>query len=356
MLTNKEIQYMLNSLMDEIQLEADITDLDSKVIASTSKARIGLKDKNFPKQISDSDKNTIMHEGRVYAAIHSRNRSKYYLILQGSDRTCKNFAILIAKFIEANLSLINKKLSREDSLHKILSGDISGFEIEEAISEHKLDSELPRCVFVIRTPKLLGDKAYEVISEAFSNNRLDFLVRMDNRTIALIKAVNDDTECEDFAQLAGAIFETVFSETSIKTVVGVGSLKLSINSLRNSYIEAHKAIEAGLIFNPGDSVHIYDNLFLERLVSQIPNDVSEAYLKQFFTDEFDKLLNPEMIATIGHLFDNNLNLSEASRRLYIHRNTLVYRLDKIKKSVGLDLRNFHDAVTFRLMIMLKMRR
>lgn len=356
MLTDKKIQYVLDTLLNDFRFEADVTDLDAKVIASTSKARLGRKYSSIPKQTDDLDKSAFIQEGRCFAAIHSDSRIRFFISLEGSSRAARDYAILIAKLIEANLSLSNRKLSREDCLRKILSGDISGFDIEEAVSEHKIDSDLQRCVFVIRTSKQQGDKAFDIISEAFPKNRLDFLLHMDNRTIVLIKTVTNDIETGDFAQLAEAIFETVFSETSIKVIIGVGSCKLGVTRLRESYVEARKAIEVGHIFNSGHSVHIYDNLLLERFVSQIPDSISNDLPSNVFTDEFDKMFDSEMLATVKNLFDNSLNLSEAARKLYIHRNTLVYRIDKIKKTTGLDLRNFHDAVTFRIMMMLKMRR
>jgi len=356
MLTDKKIQIVLDALLNDFQFDADVIDLDAKVIAGTSKARIGRNYANIPKQPNDLCKRIFIQEGRVFAAVYSESKVRFFLSLEGSNKAAKDYAILIAKLIEANLSISNRKLSREDCLRKILSGDISGFDIEEAASEHKIDPDQQRCVFIIRTPKLQGDKAFEIISEAFSKNRTDFLVHMDNRTIALVKAITDDIESEDFAQLAAAIFETVFSETSMKVVIGVSGCNYGITLLRNAYIEAHKALEVGLIFNPGNSVHIYDALLLERFVNQISEDISDAFLSRVFTEEFNKIFSTEMMSTVKNLFDNSLNLSEAARRLYIHRNTLVYRLDKIEKSIGLDLRNFHDAVTFRIMMMLKMRR
>jgi len=356
MLTDKKIQIILDELLNDFQFDAEVIDFEAKVVASTSKVRIGRIHANIPKQPNDLYKRIFIQEGRVYAAVYLENRVRFYLSLEGSNKAAKEYAMLIAKLIETNLNISNRKLSREDCLRKILSGDISGFDIEEAASEHKFDQDLQRCVFVIRTPKLQGDKAFEIISEAFSKNRTDFLVHMDNRTIALVKAITDDIESDDFAQLAAAIFETVLSEISIKVVVGVSGCNVDITLLRNAYIEAHKALEVGLIFNPGNSVHIYNELLLERFVNQIPEDISDAFLRCVFTEEFNKLFNIEMISTVKNLFDNSLNLSEAARRLYIHRNTLVYRIDKIEKSIGLDLRNFHDAVIFRIMMMLKMRR
>lgn len=354
MLIEKKIQNFIDALSIDLQFEADVLDLDAKIIASTSKAKVGLTYISIPVSLDGTQNRVAMHEGRCYTSVLLENKLKYYLSFEGSGKAAKDSTMLVAKLIEAHLLLTSKKLTREDCLRKILSGDIAGFNIEEASAEHKIELSVQRCVFVIRTPISQGEKTYNLISEAFSKNRMDYLVRMDNRTLALIKAVTDDMENGDFPQLAAAIFETVFSETSVKISIGVGKCKTDISQLRDSYIEAQKAIEVGLMFNSANFVHIYDNLLLERFISEIPEEISSTYLKNVFTDEFSKMFTPEMAATVENLFNNSLNLSEASRRLYVHRNTLVYRIEKIKKMTNLDLRNFHDAVTFRIMMMFKM--
>jgi carbohydrate diacid regulator len=187
----------------------------------------------------------------------------------------------------------------------------------------------------------------------FPKNMGDFLVLIDSQTVGLVKTVMDEMEEEELIQLGAAIEDTILSETSVKSYIGIGQVKNSIYDIRKSYKEAIKAMDIGRTYEPNNRIFFYESLLLERFLSEVPMNISERYYKHIFNGEFDRLLNDEMIITIEKFFENNLNLSETSRQLYIHRNTLVYRLDKIQKALGLDLRNFHDAVTFKIMMMLE---
>ena len=111
------------------------------------------------------------------------------------------------------------------------------------------------------------------------------------------------------------------------------------------------ALEVGKIFYVDKNVIAYSNLGIGRLIYQLPLPLCKMFIKEIFMntspDEFDE----ETLTTINKCFENNLNVSETSRQLYIHRNTLVYRLDKLQRSTGLDLRVFDDAITFKIALM-----
>jgi carbohydrate diacid regulator len=139
---------------------------------------------------------------------------------------------------------------------------------------------------------------------------------------------------------------------SIKAYIGIGGVKENLFQLQESYGEATKAIEVGKIYNTSNRIYMYSFLLLERFLYEVPLNLCERFSKILFAKEYKKVLSDEMIATIEKFFENSLNLSETARQLFIHRNTLVYRLDKIQRIMGLDLRNFHDAVTFKIMMML----
>ncbi|NMA96443.1 MAG: hypothetical protein GX974_10420 [Clostridiales bacterium] len=132
----------------------------------------------------------------------------------------------------------------------------------------------------------------------------------------------------------------------------MGRSKENIFGIKESLDEAQKAIDVGRIYNPNNRIYTYNGLLLERFLHEIPANIYEKFYDDTFYEELDKVFNDEILLTIEKFFENSLNLSETARQLYIHRNTLVYRLDKIEKVMGLDLRNFHDAVTFKIMMMM----
>ena len=141
-------------------------------------------------------------------------------------------------------------------------------------------------------------------------------------------------------------------ETAHQMTVGIGRSRHTIEELRESYMEARRAIEVGRCFKPEESIFVYGRLILERFLMELPQDISAYYHSLLFNRKNQRLFNEEMIYTIDMFFKKDLNLSDTARQLYIHRNTLVYRLDKVQRQTGLDLRHFDDAVTFKLMMLL----
>jgi len=246
-----------------------------------------------------------------------------------------------------------QRMDREDIVCASMLGQISDLEFQEAIRTYNIEVTTPRCVFAIKTEGKEAAQIHEMMLNLFPKHMQDFLLLIDSQTIGLVKTIIDDTDDEELIQLGAAIENTILSEASIKSYIGIGKIKNSIYEIRDSYREALKAINIGMTYETNNRVYLYEILLLERFLSEVPTNISEKYYKHIFNEDFQKTLTDEMMITIEKFFENNLNLSETSRQLYIHRNTLVYRLDKIQKVLGLDLRNFHDAVTFKIMMMLE---
>lgn len=353
MLIEKRIQKLLNKIYENTQVRVDILDINGTIVASSEEAKIGDIELFFKSGENIEAKNSFIYNGKTYMKVVIDNTLSYYLSVEGKDKTSLNYCKLIASMIEFYLKLDNYKIDREGYIRRVLLGQATDLEFQEFIRNYKIEVEVPRCVFVIQTEMMQADEIYNILSKAFPKEQEDFLVLMDSRTVALIKNVPDEMDEEELVQLAAAINETVLNETFLKINVGIGRCKDTVYEIQESYLEAIESIEIGAIYDPESKVYMYDALLLERFLSEVPDEISRKYYKNIFNDELKKILNEEMIATIEKFFENNLNLSETARQLYIHRNTLVYRLDKIQKVLGLDLRNFRDALTFKIMMMLE---
>jgi len=177
------------------------------------------------------------------------------------------------------------------------------------------------------------------------------VVELDRHTAALILKCADRDE-EETCQLGQAIEDTFEQDANSPVYVGIGGIKGNLGQLRESMKEARRAIEVGRIYYKGERVFQYRRLLAERFCADVPQEMVQQYTQALFNRETSRLFNDVMMQTIDAFFENSLNLSETARKLYIHRNTLVYRLDKIQKTVGLDLRSFDDAATFWLLTML----
>ena len=169
----------------------------------------------------------------------------------------------------------------------------------------------------------------------------------------MVKEIRSDIEMKDLDKLASSIVDTLSSEYYIHCMIGIGTIVVGIKDLARSFKEAQVAMEVGKVFDTEKTIVSYDNLSIARLIYQLPTTLCDMFLKEVFKRGSIESLDHETLFTIQRFFENNLNVSETSRKLFVHRNTLVYRLEKIKKITGLDLREFEDAIVFKVALMVK---
>ena len=219
--------------------------------------------------------------------------------------------------------------------------------------EHQLPQEMDGTVMLFHIVQTENECAYDLLRDITPVQDKDVLLNMDRHTVVLIKEMTDVETIDDLHQFAQALQETLMGETAHQMTVGIGKMRRTIDELRDSYNEARRAIEVGRIFKPEESIYIYSRLILERFLMELPQDISAYYHGLLFNRKNQRLFNEEMLYTIEMFFKKDLNLSDTARQLYIHRNTLVYRLDKVQRQTGLDLRSFDDAITFKILMELK---
>ena len=195
--------------------------------------------------------------------------------------------------------------------------------------------------------------AYDVIQNLFPDKNKDFVININETDIALVKEVRPGIDAKDLTKLASSIVDTLGSEFYTHCVVGIGTIVTGIKDLARSFKEAQMALEVGKVFDTERPIVSYDHLGIARLVYQLPTTLCQEFLKEVFKRGSIDSLDHETLFTIQRFFENNLNVSETSRKLFVHRNTLVYRLEKIKKITGLDLRQFEDAIIFKVALMVK---
>ena len=244
----------------------------------------------------------------------------------------------------------------EDSFsvyRRALRGELSGSELEALSHEYQLPGELRRCVMIFHIVQTDNDSAYDLLRDITPMQERDVLIDMDKHSVVLLKDMTDEDSIEELVQYAQALQETLMEETAHQMTIGVGGSRHTLEELRESYAEARRAIEVGRTFKPEESIYVYSRLILERFLMELPADISAYYHGLLFNRRNQRLFNEEMLYTIDMFFRKDLNLSDTARQLYIHRNTLVYRLDKVQKQTGLDLRSFEDAVTFKILMELK---
>lgn len=253
------------------------------------------------------------------------------------------------------MSLLKDGFTASDSdvYRQALCQELTGADLLAQAAEKKIPLEMDRCVLLLQLDDAGEAGAYSLFSEMVPLTDRDVLVEMSRCAAALIKDMEDIDGLDELKQFAGAVQETVLEETGLQASIGIGEVRHTLAQLGESYSQACTAVEVGRAFGPQQGVYAFDQLRLERFLMTVPREEGLRYHRLLFNAQTAKLFNEEMLQTIEMFFQKDLNLSDTARQLFIHRNTLVYRLDKVQRQTGLDLRHFDDAVTFQILYQLK---
>lgn len=237
-----------------------------------------------------------------------------------------------------------------NAYQRILQNELSLAELDAMVDEHHIQATLPRCVLLMHMVQVQQRSAYEILEELLPRNAADVLVAMDKHTAAFIKDASGMEDEDELRQFACAVQETLLGEIALPVTIGIGEMAKTVGELHASYRQARRAIEIGRVYAPEHTIHVYRSMMLERFLSDLSPETADHYHGLLFNRSTARLFSEEMLYTIEMFFKKDLNLSDTARQLYIHRNTLVYRLDKVQRQVGLDLRKFEDAVTFKMLL------
>ncbi|MBQ8201674.1 MAG: helix-turn-helix domain-containing protein [Clostridia bacterium] len=291
------------------------------------------------------------YDGNMYLAVPRTN----IVLMCAQDHPGAKDVLLLACELVSTLGAAADSHTENsfDVYRRALRGELAGSELEALSHEHQLPDDLKRCVMVFHIVQTDNERAYDLLRDITPMQDKDVLIDMDRHSVVLIKDMTEEDSVEELTQFAQALQETLMGETAHQMTIGIGRSRHTMDELRESYMEARRAIEVGRIFKPEESIYVYSRLILERFLTELPQDISAYYHSLLFNRKNQRLFNEEMLYTIDMFFKKDLNLSDTARQLYIHRNTLVYRLDKVQKQTGLDLRSFEDAVTFKILMELK---
>ena len=214
-----------------------------------------------------------------------------------------------------------------------------------------IETDVRRVVFLIETKAEKDSNALETVRGLFTGKTQDFITAVDEKNIILVKELKANESYEDMDKTAKTILDMLNTEAMEKVQIAYGTIVQEIKDVSRSYKEAKMALDVGKIFYSERDIVAYGNLGIGRLIYQLPMPLCKMFIKEIFDGKSPDDFDEETLTTINKFFENSLNVSETSRQLYIHRNTLVYRLDKLQKSTNLDLRVFEDAITFKIALM-----
>ncbi|MGN0460965.1 MAG: PucR family transcriptional regulator [Ruminococcus sp.] len=351
-MSNRLFQGVIHQMRDTIDRTIGIVDETSVVIACSELGRIGEVNESINAETLSSTVPYVIN-GYTYQSFGVNQRPEYAVFVSGTDEAAQRYVGLLAVSLNAIKQYYDEKYDRSNFIKSVILDNILPGDIYLKARELHFNSEVSRVVMLIKITSKAEISAYDVLQNLFPDKSKDFIININETEIALVKELKPGIEEKDLEKLAGSIVDTLSSEFYTHCTVGIGTIVVGIKDLAHSFKEAQVALEVGKVFDNERTIISYDNLGIARLVYQLPTTLCEMFLKEVFKRGSIESLDQETLFTIQKFFENNLNVSETSRKLFVHRNTLVYRLEKIKKLTGLDLREFEDAIVFKVALMVK---
>lgn len=324
---------------------------DGAFVVSSTEGCISRNDLECVLSFTEDNTDTFTYNGFTYKPVVTMGRVSYIIFVKGDDALARNYADILQVNFAAVKQLYDDKYDKLNFIKNFLLDNVLPGDVLAKAAELHLAIDAKRVVFLIKTEKISDFSVIELVESMFPNKQNDFVVSIDENDIALVKELEGNLSLSQLQTMAKEICNTITSEIMTKASVGIGTVVDNVKEIARSYKEARVALDVGSVFDDEKNILSYEDLGIGRLIYQLPTTLCELFLSEVFKKGSIAELDPEIIYTIQKFFENNLNVSETSRQLYVHRNTLVYRLDKIQKITGLDLREFDQALIFKVAMM-----
>ncbi len=349
-------QNVVLQFKDSTSALVGVLDSDGTIIACTELPEIGKRYPDAVAQINRADGECVFVDGRTYRPLgHWDGQFDFAVFTDGEDAAAQSICMMASVALNVAKTYYEEKHDKSSFIKNIISDNIMHNDVYIRAKELHVDTEASRGVLLIRrVDSRLDAITPEAVLAAVPDRQSSFALTMGDSDVVLIVPVKDDKEIKELYQLAERVEKAICDgRNDGKIVIGIGTIATHLRDLGKSYKEAQIAIEVGKVFDIEKYVINYENLGIGRLIYQLPTTLCEMFLQEVFKKNPIDALDKETLFTINKFFENNLVLSETARKLFVHRNTLVYRLEKIKKLTGLDLRQFDDAITFKVALMVR---
>ena len=329
-----------------------VIDTEGTVVSSTDAALLGERWGDAALKVASAGESLVTFGQKCFKAIvGSSNFFEYAVFCTGDDELSKNFCSMAYIALSDAKDFYEEKHDRGTFVKNIIMDNILPGDIYIRAKELHFSTDAPRAVFLVRQVGHNDVATVDVLAGLFPDKMQDFVISVNEADVAIVKQITAATTSEDLEKIAVNLENTLKTELHIKTVIGIGTVAEHLRELADSYKEAQTAIEVGKVFDTEKTIMHYENLGIGRLIYQLPTTLCEIFLCEVFKKNSIDSLDQETLFTINKFFENNLNVSETSRQLFVHRNTLVYRIEKMQKCTGLDIRTFDDALTFKIALM-----
>ena len=344
MISNQVLQNTLDGLRSITRTDLCITDTEGKVLASTFSETVCTEDEVLAFAQSQADSQVI--KGYQYFKVHDDHQLEYILVINSAGEDVYTLGKLVVFQIQSLLTAYKERFIKNLLLDNLLLVDI-----HNRAKKLHIEVDQRRVVFILETNQDKDYGSLENVKNVLGGKNGDFVTAVDEKNIIVVKEVGENEGYEELNKIAESMVNLFRADADSDVHVAYGTIVGEIKEVSRSYKEARMALDVGKIFFEEKDVIAYSTLGIGRLIYQLPIPLCKMFIKEIFDNKSPDDFDEETLTTINKFFENSLNVSETSRQLYIHRNTLVYRLDKLQKSTGLDLRVFEDAITFKIALM-----
>lgn len=348
----KLFQNLINQVNEYVDGFFGVMDETGLILGCTDDSLTGSNHLSFSSIINSRDV-FFEENGQLFQKVYIKNRLELITFISMEGEQSRKLLSMLSVNVTNIRNYYEEKFDRGNFFKNIITDNILPGDIQLKAKELHIPFNVSRTVFLIKTEKVRDIQPHEIIESLFPKRLKDFVIALDDESTVLIKELRSEDDHREIDKTSKAIIDTLNTELMIKAQIGIGSAVDSIRDIGRSFKEAQTALHIGSIFENDKAIINYNNLGIGRLIYQLPTTMCKLFLKEVFREGSFEALDHETILTIQKFFENNLNVSETSRQLYVHRNTLVYRLDKIQKITGLDLRKFDDAIIFKVSMLVK---
>lgn len=348
MISNQILQNTIEGLKGIARVELSVMDVDGKEVASTMDMSNCAKPAvEFASSPADSQE----IQGYQYFKIYDEQQLEYVLVAGGSGEDVYTIGKMVAFQIQNLLVAYKERFDKDNFIKNLLLDNLLLVDIYSRSKKLHIQTDVARVVMIVESGNGKDNNALELTRAHFGGNNKDFVTAVDENNVIVVKELPDGDVNKELEKASKSL-SAYLTKEGIKDVrIAYGTVVHELKEVSHSYKEAKMALDIGKIFFDDRDIIAYSELGIGRLIYQLPIPLCKMFIREIFggksPDEFDE----ETLTTIYKFFENSLNVSETSRQLFIHRNTLVYRLDKLQKSTGLDLRVFEDAITFKIALM-----
>lgn len=349
MITNQILQSSIDDLKMITRVDLGLFDLNGETVVAT--ANMQRPEQEVLTAFAESPADSQMIGNFHLLKVKEEQELVYILVAQGFGEDTYMIGRIAAAQIEKLVAAYKDKFDRNNFFQNLILDNLLLVDVYNKAKKLHIETSVPRCVYLIDTGEDMNQVVAELLKHIFSAQNGDYITAVDEKSLVLIKAFDYGADAEAMMQVASTVTDMINTEVMINVRVGFGTIVQELRNVSKSYKEARMALDVGKIFYSENNINSYDTLGIGRLIYQLPVSLCKMFIEEIFGDHIPEELDEETLQTVNKFFENNLNVSETSRQLFLHRNTLVYRIEKLQKSIGLDIRLFDDAMTLKIALM-----